>query len=172
MINHITHTARIINVFPRLVWGSKVSCLRSRVLQFSILFSSIKMWEKEKLLIFSNQICLCLYQFDFIIYYHYYHYYYYYYYYLLIENVFPQTVRSGKRFVQETSTLYKLTCFCGRCNAEKLRIGLMAWCCEFDTRLRRNFFPTYFRPSPLPKHMRKVVGGYRKKFVLVLVGES
>ena len=46
--------------------------------------------------------------------------------------------------------------------------------CEFDTRLRRTFFPAYFRPSPLLKHVRKVVGGFGKKVVLVtlLVWES
>ena len=35
--------------------------------------------------------------------------------------------------------------------------------CEFDPWLRRLFFPTYFRPSPLQKHVRKVVGGFGKK---------
>ena len=39
--------------------------------------------------------------------------------------------------------------------------------CEFETRLRRTFFPTYFRLSPLLKlkHVRKVVGGFGKKVV-------
>ena len=42
--------------------------------------------------------------------------------------------------------------------------------CEFDPRLRRTFFPAYFRLSPLQKHVRKVVGGFGKKnVVLVLV---
>ena len=44
--------------------------------------------------------------------------------------------------------------------------------CEFDILLRQNFFPTYFLLSLLLKHVRKVVGGYGKKFVLVLVWES
>ena len=35
--------------------------------------------------------------------------------------------------------------------------------CEFDPRLRRLFFPVYFRLSPLQKHVRKVVGGFGKK---------
>ena len=35
--------------------------------------------------------------------------------------------------------------------------------CEFDPRLRRHFFPAYFRLSPLQKHVRKVVGGFGKK---------
>ena len=29
---------------------------------------------------------------------------------------------------------------------------------EFDPRLRRTFFPAYFRLSPMQKHVRKVVG--------------
>ena len=29
----------------------------------------------------------------------------------------------------------------------------------------RNFFPAYFHLSPLLKHVRKVVGGFGKKFV-------
>ena len=41
--------------------------------------------------------------------------------------------------------------------------------CEFETRLRQNFFPAFFRLSALLKHVRKVVGGFGKKFVLVLV---
>ena len=40
--------------------------------------------------------------------------------------------------------------------------------CEFDPRLRRTFFPAYFRLSPLLKHVRKVVGGIGKRVVLVL----
>ena len=32
--------------------------------------------------------------------------------------------------------------------------------CNFEIRLRRNFFPAYFHLSPLLKHMRKVVGGF------------
>ena len=35
--------------------------------------------------------------------------------------------------------------------------------CEFDPRLRRTFFPAYFRLSRLLKHARKVVGGFGKK---------
>ena len=35
--------------------------------------------------------------------------------------------------------------------------------CEFDPRLRRLFFPAFFRLSPLQKHVRKVVGGFGKK---------
>ena len=35
--------------------------------------------------------------------------------------------------------------------------------CEFDPRLRRLFFPAYFRLSPLQEHVRKVVGGFGKK---------
>ena len=35
--------------------------------------------------------------------------------------------------------------------------------CEFDPRLRRLFFPAYFRLSSLQKHVRKVVGGFGKK---------
>ena len=41
--------------------------------------------------------------------------------------------------------------------------------CEFETRLKGNFSPAYFHLSPLLKHVRKVVGGFGKKFVLVLV---
>ena len=41
--------------------------------------------------------------------------------------------------------------------------------CEFETRFRRNFFPAYFRPSPLLQHVRKVVGGFGKKVMLVMV---
>ena len=40
---------------------------------------------------------------------------------------------------------------------------------EFKTQLRRNFLPAYFHLSPLMKHVRKVVGGFGKKFVLLLV---
>ena len=42
--------------------------------------------------------------------------------------------------------------------------------CEFNPRLRRTFFPAYFRLSPLEKHVRKVA--LEKKVVLVLVWES
>ena len=35
--------------------------------------------------------------------------------------------------------------------------------CEFDPRLRRPFFPAYFRLSSLQQHVRQVVGGFRKK---------
>ena len=35
--------------------------------------------------------------------------------------------------------------------------------CEFDPRLRRLFFPAYFRFSPLQKYVRKVVGGFGQK---------
>ena len=35
--------------------------------------------------------------------------------------------------------------------------------CEFDTHLGQNFFPGYFRLSPLLKHVRKVVDGFGKK---------
>ena len=35
--------------------------------------------------------------------------------------------------------------------------------CEFDPRLRRLFFPAYFRLSPLQKHVIIVVGGFGKK---------
>ena len=35
--------------------------------------------------------------------------------------------------------------------------------CEFDPRLRRLFFPAYFHLSPLQKHVRKVVDGFRKE---------
>ena len=35
--------------------------------------------------------------------------------------------------------------------------------CEFDHRLRRLFFPVYFRLSPQQKHLRKVVDGFGKK---------
>ena len=35
--------------------------------------------------------------------------------------------------------------------------------CEFDPRLRRNFFPAYFRLSPPQKHVRKVVGDFGKE---------
>ena len=41
------------------------------------------------------------------------------------------------------------------------RVGLMTW--WFDPRLRRLFFPAYFRLSPLQKHVRKVVGSLGKK---------
>ena len=43
--------------------------------------------------------------------------------------------------------------------------------CEFDTRIRRAFFPAYFCLSHL-KHVRKVDGDFGKKVVLVLVWES
>ena len=38
--------------------------------------------------------------------------------------------------------------------------------CEFDTRLRRTFFPEYFRFSLLLKHVRTVVVGFGKKMCL------
>ena len=41
--------------------------------------------------------------------------------------------------------------------------------CEFDPQFRQTFFPAYFRLSPLQKHVRKVVGGFGKKIILVLV---
>ena len=41
--------------------------------------------------------------------------------------------------------------------------------CEFDTRLRQTVFPAYLRLSPLLKHVRKVVGGFGKKVLLVPV---
>ena len=44
--------------------------------------------------------------------------------------------------------------------------------CEFDTRLRWTFFSAYFRLSPLLKYVRKVVGDFGKKVVLVPVWES
>ena len=44
--------------------------------------------------------------------------------------------------------------------------------CEFGNRLRWNFFQAYFRLSPLQNHVRKVVGGFEKKFELVLMWES
>ena len=34
---------------------------------------------------------------------------------------------------------------------------------QVDPRLRRTFFPMYFRLSPLQRHVRKVVGGFGKK---------
>ena len=34
--------------------------------------------------------------------------------------------------------------------------------CEFETLFKRNFFPAYFRLSPLLKHVRKVVNGFGK----------
>ena len=34
---------------------------------------------------------------------------------------------------------------------------------RFDPRLRRHFFPAYFRLSPLQKHVRKVVDSFGKK---------
>ena len=37
--------------------------------------------------------------------------------------------------------------------------------CEFDPRLRRLFFPAYFRLLPLQKHVRKVIGRFGKKSV-------
>ena len=37
--------------------------------------------------------------------------------------------------------------------------------CEFENWLRRNFFPAYFRISPLLEHVRKVVGDFERKFV-------
>ena len=43
--------------------------------------------------------------------------------------------------------------------------------CEYDTQSKQTSFPTYFRLSPL-KHVRKVVGGFEKKVVLVLQWES
>ena len=44
--------------------------------------------------------------------------------------------------------------------------------CEFETLLRRNIIPAFFRLSHLLKYVRKVVGGFGKKFVLELVWES
>ena len=38
--------------------------------------------------------------------------------------------------------------------------------CEFDPRLRRLFFPAYFRLSPMQKHVRKVVGCFGKKGII------
>ena len=46
------------------------------------------------------------------------------------------------------------------------------WTHDLETRLRQNFFPAYFHLSPLLKHVRKVIGGFGKKFVLVKVWES
>ena len=51
-------------------------------------------------------------------------------------------------------------------------VGFMIWWLWAQTRLRRNFFAVYFRLSPLLKHVRKVVGGFGKKFMLILVWES
>ena len=42
---------------------------------------------------------------------------------------------------------------------------------ELDTWMKQSFFLAYFRLSPL-KHVRKVVGSFGKKVVLVLVWES
>ena len=56
-----------------------------------------------------------------------------------------------------------LGCFSGA------RVRLMTCWYEFDTWLRRIFFPAYFHFSPLLKHVRKVVGGFGKKVMLVLV---
>ena len=42
-------------------------------------------------------------------------------------------------------------------------LGLSESGCEFDPRLRRLFFPAYFRLSPLKKHFRKAAGGFGKK---------
>ena len=44
--------------------------------------------------------------------------------------------------------------------------------CKFNPQLRQTFLPAYFCLSPLQKHVRKVVGGFGKKVVLVLVLES
>ena len=41
--------------------------------------------------------------------------------------------------------------------------------CEFETQLRQAFFLAYFRLLPLLKYLRKVVSGFGKKVVLVLV---
>ena len=41
---------------------------------------------------------------------------------------------------------------------------------EFDTRLRRTFFPAYFGLSPLLKHVRKAVDGFGKKEICVSTG--
>ena len=35
--------------------------------------------------------------------------------------------------------------------------------CEFNPRLRRTFFPAYFRLPPLQMHVRKIVRGFGKK---------
>ena len=43
---------------------------------------------------------------------------------------------------------------------------------EFDPQLMRSFFPAYFLLLPFQKHERKVVDGFGKKVVLVLVWES
>ena len=43
------------------------------------------------------------------------------------------------------------------------RVGLLTGDCELDPRLRRTFFPAYFRLSFPQKHVRKVVGGFVKK---------
>ena len=44
--------------------------------------------------------------------------------------------------------------------------------CEFDAWLRQTFFSAYFCLSCVLKHVRKVVDGFGKKVVLVLVCES
>ena len=41
--------------------------------------------------------------------------------------------------------------------------------CEFDPQFRQTFFTAYFCLSSLQKHVRKVVCGFGKKVVLVLV---
>ena len=42
--------------------------------------------------------------------------------------------------------------------------------CEFDPQLRGLFFLAYFRLSPLQKHVRKVVSGFGKKLVVLVLG--
>ena len=44
--------------------------------------------------------------------------------------------------------------------------------CQFDSWLRRTFFPAYFCLSPQQKHVGKVVSGFGKTVALILVWES
>ena len=51
------------------------------------------------------------------------------------------------------------------------RVGLMTWWLRVQYPVEANF-PAYFRLSLLPRHVRKVVGSFGKKAVLVLIEKA
>ena len=51
-------------------------------------------------------------------------------------------------------------------------VGLMTWWLWVRSPVKANILSSLFLHSPLQKHVRKVVGGFGKKAVLVLVWES
>ena len=85
------------------------------------------------------------------------------------------TAKQSNRRTNRAKTICSLTYRCGDAPPRSLsgeHVRLMTWWCEFKTPLRRNFFLAYFRLSPLLKNVRKLVSGFGKKVVLVLVWES